>query len=203
MKINYKKTKVLPFNFTKTKDFIPEISFPGSEPLEVIYQTKLVGVIVDSSLSWQPHTDYTVKNASRKLWLLIRFKERGGSQGQLVTLYQLKIRSLLEFAAPAFHGALTVQQSNEFEMVQKKAFAIILGQSYRSYSSALSSLSQEKLSTRRDKLCKTFAIKCTKNPKHSDLFPVKPNSICNTRNATRFIEPKCLTNRYYNQQCRF
>ena len=137
MKINLKKTKILPFNFTKSRDFIPELSFPGGDQLDVIYQTKLVGVIVDSSLSWGPHVDYTVKNANRKLWLLIRFKNLGATQDQLLTLFQLKIRCLAEFAAPAFHGALTLQQSNDLEMLQKKAFAIILGSGYRSYRNTL------------------------------------------------------------------
>ena len=60
MKINSKKTKIIPFNFSKSMDFIPEISFPGGDQLEVIYQTKLVGVIIDSSLSWGPHVEETV-----------------------------------------------------------------------------------------------------------------------------------------------
>ena len=90
MLINSKKTKIIPFNFTKSKDFIPELSFPARENLEVIYQTKLVGVILDSSISWG----------------LIRFKKLGASDDQLLTLFQLKINCLLEFTAPAFHGVL-------------------------------------------------------------------------------------------------
>ena len=109
------------WNFSKSKDFIPELSFPSSEPLEVVYQTKLVGTIIASNLSWGPHVEYTTKNANSKLWLLIRFKARGGSTDQLLTLFQLKIRTLAEFAAPAFHGALTQQQSDDLEMIQKKS----------------------------------------------------------------------------------
>ena len=148
MKINLKKPKIMPFNFTKTRDFIPEFSFPGGEPLDVIYQTKLVGVVIDSSLSWGPHVEYTVTNASKKLWLLIRFKNLGASREQLITLFQLKIRCLAEFAAPAFNGALTKQQSADLEMIQKKAFGVILGSEYKSYSNALSVLSQDTLSSR-------------------------------------------------------
>ena len=196
MKINFKKTKVIPFNFSKTKDFIPELSFPSSEPLEVVYQTKLVGLVISSNLSWGPHVDYTVENASKKLWLLVRFKNRGAKQEQLLTLYQLKIRSIAEFAAPAFHGALTAQQSNELEMVQKKAFAIILGARYRNYSNALALLDQETLSSRRLKLCNNFSQKCIKNEKHADIFPRKEGT--KTRHTKTFIEPKCKTSRYYN-----
>ena len=201
MKINMKKTKVIPFNFTKSKDFIPELAFPGGANLEVIYQTKLVGIIVDSSLSWGPHIEYTVKNASQKLWLLVRFKNLGATHQQLLILYQLKIRCLLEFAAPAFHGALTRQQSEDLEMIQKKSFAIILGNGYRSYRNSLKILSQEKLSVRRENLCLTFAIKCAKHTRHSDLFMKNPRY--NSRTKQKFIEPKCLTTRYYNSAVPF
>ena len=203
MKVNMKKTKIIPFNFTKTKDFIPELSFPGGEPLEVIYQTKLVGVIVDSSLSWGPHLEYTLKNACKKLWLLIRFKNLGASQDQLITLYQLKIRCLAEFAAPAFHGALTQQQSNDIEMLQKKAFAIILGSEYKSYRNALKVLAQDKLDTRRLKLCTTFAEKNAKHPRHADLFQPNPRYSGNTRSKNKFITPKCMTTRYYKSAVPF
>ena len=203
MKINHKKTNIIPFNFTQKMDFIPQLSFPGADPLDVIYQTKLVGVIVDSSLCWGPHVEYTLKNATSKLWLLIRFKARGASQDQLLTLYQLKIRCILEFAAPAFHGALTVQQSLDLEMLQKKAFAIILGPQYRNYDNALNILCQEKLNIRRLQLCEKFAIKCTKNPRHADLFEQRGSEFKNTRKKQKFIEPKCTTTRYYKSAVPF
>ena len=84
MVINAKKTKILPFNFTKSMHFIQEMSFPGGGTLDVIYQTKLVGVIIDTSLSWGPHIEFSVRNALKKLWLLIRFKNLGASKAQLL-----------------------------------------------------------------------------------------------------------------------
>ena len=41
MKINTKKTKIIPFNVSKKFDFLPQINFPGYEALEVTYTTKL------------------------------------------------------------------------------------------------------------------------------------------------------------------
>ena len=203
MKINVKKTNIIPFNFTKSLDFIPELSFPGGDPIDVIYQTKLVGVIVDSTLSWGPHVEYIVKNASKKLWLLIRFKNLGATQDQLLKLYQLKIRCLTEFASPAFHGALTLQQSNNLEMIQKKSFAIILGSKYKSYRNALLSLSQDTLHSRRLKLCSNFAIKCTKHSRHSDLFKPNPRYTNNPRKKHKFIQPMAKTTRYYKSAVPF
>ena len=54
MMINAKKTNIMPFNFTKSLDFIPNLSFPGGDQLNVIYQTKLVGVVVNSPSAGVP-----------------------------------------------------------------------------------------------------------------------------------------------------
>ena len=60
MKLNSKKTKCLPFIRSKTKDFTPQLSLKKGSNLEVIYQLKLVGIVITSSLSWQAHIEYTI-----------------------------------------------------------------------------------------------------------------------------------------------
>ena len=57
MKIDSKKTKIVPFNFTKKFDFLPQLNLPGADPLEVIYETKLLGVTLTSNLCWSNHDD--------------------------------------------------------------------------------------------------------------------------------------------------
>ena len=56
MKINIKKTKIFPFNFKRSLDFVPVLTIPGnSQPLEVVYSTKLLNRSNDSGLypsSW-------------------------------------------------------------------------------------------------------------------------------------------------------
>ena len=115
----------------------------------------------------------------------------------VVTNYWLcTIWCLAEMSAPAFHSSLTIEQSDQLEMIQKKAFAIILGSDYKSYSNARNILNQELLSTRRVQLCSKFALKCLKNPKHADLFPLRRNYF--TRQTTKLQEINCKTARYYN-----
>ena len=79
MKINFKKTKILPFNTTKKYDFLPQLHFPGCDPLEVIYETRLLGVILSSNLGWAAHVDDMTRRVKSKLWVLVRFKALGGS----------------------------------------------------------------------------------------------------------------------------
>ena len=57
MKLNSKKTKCLPFINSKTKDFMPQISLEEGKYLEVIYQLKLVDLVITSSLSWEAHVE--------------------------------------------------------------------------------------------------------------------------------------------------
>ena len=72
--INLKKTKILPSNLSKKYDFLPELSFPHCDPLEVIYKIRLLGVTLKSNLSCAEHVIDICKRATKKPWVLIRFK---------------------------------------------------------------------------------------------------------------------------------
>ena len=203
MKINEKKSKVIPFNFSQKYDFVPQLSFPNSDHLEVIYQTRLLGLIIESNLSWQAHADDICSRASKKLWVLIRFKNLGGTDSQLKSVYLSRIRSTLEFAAPVFTGALTKGQSSQIELVQKKALAIILGNRYTDYESALNQLKLERLDDRRVSLSLSFALKCVKSSKHSWMFQANPNLRPLSWNPKFFLQPMCHTVRYYSSPIPF
>ena len=166
--------------------------------LEVIYETKLLGVTLTSNLTWTAHVNDITKRATGKIWVLVRFKSLGGSRDQLLKVYQTRVRSTMEFAAPVFNSGLTQEQSRKIEMVQKKAFAVILGQQYTSYKAALSMLNQERLDKRRLDLSHNFALKCTKSARHSSMFPPNPNFRPNMRHPKPFMEHQCHTSRYYH-----
>ena len=86
-----------------------------------------------SNLSWSNHVLDITRRATKNLWVLIRFKNLGATTEQLSTVYQTRIRSILEFASPVFHSSLTKDQSKHIESTQKKTLAIILGKDYNYY----------------------------------------------------------------------
>ena len=63
-----KKWKV-DFNPGKSKDFLPRFVFNKLE-LDVVEETKLLGVIIRNDLSWGPNTNHILQKANRKLWCL-------------------------------------------------------------------------------------------------------------------------------------
>ena len=62
--INVKPTQVYTnFKFCKKVDFLPLLNFPGCDPLEVI-----------GNLSWTARVNDINVRATKKLWVLVRFK---------------------------------------------------------------------------------------------------------------------------------
>ena len=71
-----------------------------------------------------------------------------------------------------WHSCLTEENALGLERVQKAAIRLILGERYETYEDGLLRTNLESLKERREKLCKTFAIKCVKseNPRVNNIF---------------------------------
>ena len=152
---------------------------------DLVEETKLLGVVVSSNLSWHSNTEYIAKRCNNKLWVLRRLKKLGASHSDLLDVFYKQVRSIAEFGVPVWNSALTGIDIAKLERIQKTALHIILGENYRSYSSALKTLGVKKLSERRKQLCLKFAIKAEKHPKFSKWF--KPNK---RKTTTRQLQPK-------------
>ena len=92
----------------------------------------------------------------------------------LVTIYCLYIRSLLEQNSNVWTSSITQEEIDDIESVQRVACRIILKEDYTSYTSALESLNLESLETRREQLLLRFAKKSLKNPHSASMFPLNP-----------------------------
>ena len=175
MKINHKKTKLMVFNPCWTLDFMPEFEF-GADQLQFVEEMRLLGVIIRSDMKWSSNTEDIVKRASNKLWVIRRLKGLGAQTEELVDMFVKQCRSILEFAAPAWHGAITMSDKLDIERVQKVGLHIILGDNYMSYRNALEVTNLETLETRRNRLCLKFGKKAEKNGKFKKWFKPKPST---------------------------
>ena len=195
MKINTKKTKLMLFNPSKTKDFHPRFVLNNHE-LDLVEETKLLGLVIRSDLSWASNTLYMVKRASKKLWCLRRLKNFGAKTKDLLDVYVKQIRCLLEYAVTVWQPSLTVEDSLKIERVQKSALAIILGQNFKSYKYALLQLNLDTLAARRIKLCEKFSIKAQKHPKFSKWFKPNTTSSVTRSRKNKFCEVYYRTERF-------
>ena len=83
------------------------------------------------------------------------------------------------------------------ERVQKVALRIILKEDYLDYRNALNLSQLSTLKARRAKLSINFAVKCTKNERTCDMFPLRDQNV-NTRNPELYEVTRAKTSRLAN-----
>ena len=174
MKLNVDKSKVMIFNFTEESQFATRLYLENTL-LDTITETKLLGSIIQSDLKWSKNTEMIVKKGYQRMIILHKLYAFNVADCDLVNIYNLYIRSILEQNCQVWHYAITQEEISDLERVQKVATKIILQDRYTDYEQALISLNLEPLYARRGRLCLKFAKKCLKHPNTRDMFPLNSN----------------------------
>ena len=118
----------------------------------------------------------------------------------MVTVYTLCIRSILEQSCSVWHSTLTEEKNRtDLERVQKNQIRNILKEKYTNYSEALSILKLEPLNERIEWLLLKYGKKCTQLEQTKELFSLKqkPHEM-KTRNSEKYEVVTANTKIYYN-----
>ena len=105
------------FNPCTSIDFIPEIKL-GKYDVELVEELRLLGLIVRYDLKWSSNTSMMVQKATQKLWILRRLTNMGANEPDLAEMYITQIKSIIELADPAWHGAITQDERTYIERVK-------------------------------------------------------------------------------------
>ncbi len=87
--------------------------------------SKLVGIYVFNDLIWGSHVDKIHVKAFKGLYCLTCLKRVGVEENELLDYYKSVIRSLVEYAYPAWSPDITKGQSESLGQIQKCAMYII------------------------------------------------------------------------------
>ena len=129
----------------------------ASQTVERVTTYKLLGVHIDSTLSWSTHIEYIIKKATTRLYFLKQLKRAGLPNSHVLHFYITVIRPVLEYCAPVWHYTLTKAQSGSMEAVQKRAMHITHNLTGgMPYSSMLLHVNLDLLATRREDLSRHF-----------------------------------------------
>jgi len=121
------------------------------------FSFKLLGVYIESNLCWSTHVNSIVKKATSRLYFLKQLKRAGLSTDQLLHYYTSVILPVLEYCAPVWHYALTKDQSQQLERIQKRAIHIIFNFTRgMPYNSMLYIANINTLASRRNDLSQKF-----------------------------------------------
>ena len=160
------------FNDTNNYKFSTRLTM-NNFLLDIIDETKLLGVILSADLTWRKNTKSLVKRGYSRIIILQKLFEFDVPEEDLVNIYCLFIRSILEQSCVVWHSAITQEEENDLERVQKVSLKIILKDNYIDYDTALKRTQLEDLKSRRERLCLKFAKSCLKYEETKDMFPTK------------------------------
>ena len=123
-----------------------------------------------------------VRKAYARMTILQKLNSFNVPIEDLVTIYKLYVRSLVEQNVAVWNSSITVEECEDLERVQKVAIKIILKNRYTGYEDSLRILGLENLKSRRKAMCLAFARKCLKSEKNGSTLPIesKLQSKCKT-----------------------
>ncbi len=167
MKLNGKKTQVLVVDFTRTKKSQHWQFHVNEVPVDTVKSARLLGVIVNSQLTWDDHVNSIITKASSRLWLLRSLRKFGFTKIELTLLYKSSIIPILEYASPVWGYAITTSQVEAIERVQWRAVQTICNKKIKfnspDYALTLLSLELTSLCIRREEMALSFAMSLLKS----------------------------------------
>ena len=193
MKLNTEKTNYMVFNFSTKYQFNTRLKLEGNK-VDQIHETKLLGLVLRDDLSWKSNSDELTRKAYTRMIIIKKLVQFDMPLEELVEIYTLYIRSVVEQCAVVWHSSITKGEQRDIERTQKVALRVILGDRYSTYQEALKMTGLETLAARRTKLCLNFARKCVKSDKTSWMFPINENEV-DTRHHEQFHVTKARTDR--------
>ena len=121
---------------------------------EMLICFDMIGVRINDKLTWDQHVDHIVKKAQKRLFSLTMLRRAKVSPKDIVKVYCARVRPVLEYASPVWHGGLTEEQRNSIEHVQERALRIAYPG--LDYGEALGQAHIPRLCDRRHIQCKTL-----------------------------------------------
>ena len=181
------------------RDFpqLPRVCIDGT-PIKTIQSTKLLGLTINDTLTWNYRIEELVKKASKKLYFLIQLKRAHVPTSDLVTYYCACIRSSLDYAYPVFHYSLPKYLQVELESVQRRALSCIFPRVH--YSDALQLAGLESIRAHQENLTEDLFKSIVNDPhsKITSLLPPLGSISYELRKQRRFATPLVRTNRFGN-----
>ena len=90
----------------RTTAFSLQSMHVNGKPLEVVEETKLLGLTITSDLKWNNHVSNIVSKFSKRLYILVQLKRAKVPKKDTIQFYTTCIRPVLEYASAVFHYSL-------------------------------------------------------------------------------------------------
>ena len=193
VQLNADKCKELRISSAKEQRVFYPVIIEGKE-VELVTCTKLLGLTITNDLTWYDHVTEITKKASKKLYLLTQLKRAGVPKQDLALFYVLRVRSVIDYAAPVFFNGLPQYLKKELVRLEKRVISILTSGKCNSAIEVGLTLILEQYYV----LCSRLFDNIVSDPNHKlkALFPPDHDNLrYNQRRERLFNMPRLCTNR--------
>ena len=175
MLLSEEKTKSIIINFNKNTKFTTRMELNGSN-IQIVDKIKILGTIITDTLSWDENCHAIILKVNKRMRLLRETYSFGATKEEMVHLWIMYCRSVLEQSAVVWAGSISQENNIDLERMQKCFVKLIFPNKYKShdeqsYKDLLLEINLQTLEERRQILSLKFAKDCIKFDKLKDLFP--------------------------------
>ena len=129
MIISEKKTKAMLFNFTNNHQFTTRLELKGQN-IQIVDQMKILGTVVTSDLTWSDNCSLIIKKVNARMQLIRNILSFGATTEEMVHLWVVFCRSVLEQSCVVWHSSLTQENREDMERLQKTFCKLVLKDKY-------------------------------------------------------------------------
>jgi len=130
MEISEKKTKAMVVNFTQNYQFHTRLTLKKSN-IHVVSKMKILGTVITDQLSWSKNCAILAKKVKARMQLLRKVWGFGCSLEDMVHLWKVYCRSILEQSAVVWGAMLTEENKEDLERTQKSFTKLVLEENYK------------------------------------------------------------------------
>ena len=197
VQLNQDKCKELRISFANQPAIFDPLTINGKE-LEVVKTVKLLGLTVKDNLTWNSYVDEVIKKVNKRLYFLVQLRRARVPPQDLALFYTSCVRSVVDYAIPAFYHCLPQYLKHELVRLEKRAISIIMPDV--DYLTGLKRLDIKPMKDHHEYLCDKLFKSIVLNPDHklNSLLPARYNTNYNLRNQRNFNFSQIMTNRTMN-----
>ena len=129
------------------------------------------------------NTEYLVKKAFKRMWLIRRLKSLKANKGRLIDVLQKQVLSVLWLRAPAWFCQTTEQERKDIDRVAKVGLRIIFGEAYCGFENCLAAANMLRPTEQLANMTSKFAAKSASHSKFSQWFEPAARKTINTRSS--------------------
>lgn len=137
------------------------------------------------------------ENFAQERGLFAILKKAGIPQEDLVKLYKVLVRPVLDYCSSVYHTLPTAQQSESLEWLQRNTLKSIYGFE-KSYNELLETSGIERLCDRRSRMFDKFILQSAENQRFTDWFPRQESTGYDLRKESFFKEKFASMDRLRN-----